>query len=98
MKLTTDFKNYLDLPIDDGHLFDTWAWEQKTLEACNINGPDTMKAKEPWTRYENIQEMILDPHIYDSSAIGQGFFDSKPSEYLVVAFYKSGRPEAQIVN
>ena len=41
--------------------------------------------------------MILDPHIFDSLAIGQGFFYSKPSEYLAIALYELGRHEAQIV-
>jgi hypothetical protein len=98
MKLATDLKDYLDLPIEDGHLFDTWAWEQRTLEACNINGPDITKAKEKWMRYEKIQEAILDAGIFDSPAVSQGFFYSKPSEYLAIAFYESSRPKAQILN
>jgi hypothetical protein len=98
MKLATDFKDLLDLPIADGHLFDTWAWEQRTLEACDINETDIAKAKEPWTRYENIRHAINDARIFDSPTRNQGFFYSKPSEYLAIAFYVSGRPNEQILS
>jgi hypothetical protein len=97
MKLATDFKDYLDLSIDDGHLFDAWAWEQKTLESCNINDPDITKAKDKWTRYEKIREAILDAGVFESPAVSQGLFFSKPSEYLAIAFYESGRSKAQIL-
>jgi len=30
--------------------------------------------------------------------VGQGLSFSKPSEYLAIAFYESGRPKAQILN
>jgi hypothetical protein len=98
MKLATDFKDLLDLPIADRHLFDTWAWEQRTLEACDINETDIAKAKEPWTRYENIRQAINDARIFDSPTRNQGFFYSKPSEYLAIAFYVSGRPNEQILS
>jgi hypothetical protein len=97
IKLATDFKDYLDLQIADAHLFDTWAWEVKTLEACDINEPDITKAKEPWTRYENIQSLIDDAGIFTPATRSQGFSYSKPSEYLAIAFYESGRLRAQIL-
>lgn len=98
VKMATDLKDYLNLPIEDGHRFDTWAWEQRTLEACNINGPNITKVKIKWDRYQKILEVILDAGIFDSPSTCQGFFYSKPSEYLAIAFYESGRPDAQILN
>jgi hypothetical protein len=98
MKWATDLKDYLELPIDDGHHFDTWAWEQRTLEGSNINGPDGSKARENWKRYQDIREDILDAGILDSPAMAQGFFYSKPSEYLAIGFYESNRPKVQILN
>jgi hypothetical protein len=61
MKWATDLKDYLGLPIDDGHLFDTWAWEQRILEACNVNGI------EEWKRYSEIHTAILDVKVFESS-------------------------------
>jgi hypothetical protein len=89
MKWATDLKDYLGLPINDGHLFDTWAWEQRTLEACNI---------EEWKRYSEIHTEILDAKVFESPSRVQGFYYSKPSEYLAIGFYESNRPKAQILN
>ena len=97
MKHATDLKNYLDLPIPDGHLFDTWTWEQRTLEACNVCGPDALQAKENWFRYSNIRKTIHNAHVFDSPTGFQGLFYSKPSEYLAIGFYESKRPKVQIL-
>jgi hypothetical protein len=100
MKLATDFKNFLELHIEDGHLFDTWAWEMKTLHACNAKadkGVDIPEAREAWKRYQEIRHLILEANIFIPPALSWGLSYTKPSEYLTIAFYKSGRPEAQIL-
>jgi hypothetical protein len=98
MTLATNYKDYLELEIADGDLFDTWPWQVKILEACDINEPDQRKAREPWTRYQKIHSAIHDAGIFPHPAPGQGLGYSKPSEYLAIAFYDSGRPEAQILD
>lgn len=92
-KLATDFKEYLDLPIADAHLFDTWAWERKLLEACNKAG-----LKEKWDYYQEIRSAILKAKVFNLPARIQGRSFSKPSEYLAIAFYESGRQKAQILD
>jgi hypothetical protein len=87
MKKATELKNYLNLP--DGHLFDTWAWEQRILEVYNKENN-----KENWLRYETIRHAI---HIFDSPTGYQGMYYSKPSEYLAIGFYESNRPKEQIL-
>lgn len=98
MTLATDLKDYLDLQIDDAHLFDTCTWENRVLEGCNRKEPDIEKAKEPWTRYTDIREAIMKAGVFESPAECQGRYYSKPAEYLAIAFYDSGRPKAQIIN
>ncbi|OBT68175.1 hypothetical protein VE03_02403 [Pseudogymnoascus sp. 23342-1-I1] len=92
-KLATEMKTYLDLPIVDAHLFNVVSWERRLGEEIYKR---VTKEKAPWTRYNNILSMIREAHIFASPVGNQGLFYSKPSEYLAIAFYGSGRSMAQI--
>lgn len=93
IKLATEMKNYLDLLIKDAHLFDVLLWEERLIEEMHHKG--LMKEKEPWERYKGIVSMIRHPNIFDSPV---GLFYTKPSEYLAIAFYGTGRSMVQIAS
>lgn len=97
MKLATDYKNYLDLSIDDCHLFDTWAWEQRILTACSNQLQSIEEGPEIWRQYQDIRKVVFDSHVFDSPVAGQGLFYLKPVEYLAIALCESSRPMAQIL-
>jgi hypothetical protein len=84
MGWATDCKNYLDLTIDDAHLFDTWGWEQLLNE-------------EKWNIYKNIRNAVFESRIIGPPAPGQGLSYAKAVDYLAIAFYESNRPKAQVM-
>ncbi|KFY46316.1 hypothetical protein V494_00498 [Pseudogymnoascus sp. VKM F-4513 (FW-928)] len=86
MEVATRYKNFLELPIEDCHLFDTYAWE-----AWHNGGENE------WHPYEEIRARILDASIFGLPVGNQGFLYTKPSEYLAIGFIKSGQSKAQML-
>lgn len=94
-KFATELKKYLDLPIVDAHLFDVISWESDFIEDMYKHH---MKEEAPWERYKNIISMICEANIFDSPVGNQGLLYAKPTEYLAIAFYDSGRSMAQVAS
>ena len=84
-RVATICKDLLQLPIEDAHLFDTWAWQQE------------QEPNEQWDRYSKIRHAIHDAAVFGHPEPHQGFFFGKPTEYLAIAFVKSGRPMEQVL-
>ncbi|OBT96019.1 hypothetical protein VE01_06796 [Pseudogymnoascus verrucosus] len=93
IKLATEMKNYLGLSIKDAHLFDVLSWERRIVAEMYCN--KLMREKAPWARYTGIVSLIRHPNIFDSPV---GLFYTKPSEYLAIAFYGTGRSMVQIAS
>lgn len=89
MKWVTNCKNYLDLTIDDAHLFDSWGWQQQFWSSKDY--------KSQMDVYEKIFKAVADARIVDYPTREQGWFFTKPRDYLTIAFYESGRTKAQIM-
>ncbi|KFZ12620.1 hypothetical protein V502_07010 [Pseudogymnoascus sp. VKM F-4520 (FW-2644)] len=96
IKLATEMKNYLGLPIEDARLFDVLSWEARLVSGMHYK--DITKEDSPWTRYKDIISMIRKACIFDSPVGNQGLFYPKPSEYLAAALYDSGRSMVQIAS
>lgn len=84
-RVATICKNLLQLPIEDAHLFDAWAWQLK------------LEPNEQWERFSRIHDAIHDASVFGHPAPHQGFFFAKPTEYLAIAFVKSDRPMEQVL-
>ncbi|OBT86114.1 hypothetical protein VE02_05434 [Pseudogymnoascus sp. 03VT05] len=84
-RIATRCKVFLQLRIEDAHLFDTWTWRQE-------QEPDKQ-----WDRFVKIREAIHDASVFGHPAPNQGFFFEKPTEYLAIAFVKSGRPMEEVL-
>ena len=97
MKRATDYKNYLGLSIDDCHLFDTWAWEQRTLRACSNQRQIIEEGLEKWRQYKDIRTTVFNSRVFDPPVAGQGLTYLKPIDYLAIALYESNRSMAQIL-
>jgi hypothetical protein len=93
IKLATEMKNYLGLSIKDAHLFDVLSWERRIVAEMYRN--KLMREKAPWARYTGIVSLIRHPNIFDTPV---GLFYTKPSEYLAIAFYGTGRSMVQIAS
>ncbi|ELR08992.1 hypothetical protein GMDG_00610 [Pseudogymnoascus destructans 20631-21] len=83
--VATRYKAFLELQMEDAHLFDTWAWVQE------------QEPNEQWDRFSKIHDAIHDASIFGHPAPSQGFFFAKPTEYLAIAFVKSGRSMEQVL-
>jgi hypothetical protein len=92
INLVTELKDYMGLPMVDAHLFDVCTWMETLLIKCRHN-PGISSAEKPCKLYHNIYRMVFDAKIFDPPV---GFSYSKPTEYLAIAFYESGRSTEQI--
>ncbi|KFY84331.1 hypothetical protein V500_09408 [Pseudogymnoascus sp. VKM F-4518 (FW-2643)] len=84
-RAATICKDLLQLPIEDARLFDTWAWQQE------------QESNERWDRFLKIRHAIHDASVFGHPEPYQGYFFAKPTEYLAIAFVKSGRPMEQVL-
>lgn len=85
IKLATEWKDCLDLPMVDAHLFDVIPWFEGLGEFTEANTP--------WPLYCHIHYLILRANIFDRPV---GTFYYKPVEYLAIALCESDRSLMQI--
>ncbi|KAJ5533874.1 hypothetical protein N7527_000128 [Penicillium freii] len=87
MQLASQYVSFLELQFPDGMAFDTEAWCNDL--ALKVVNDDCSTARSKIEKYEQVREYIMDKDLFGRPMVGQGFWYTKPTEYLAIALLES---------
>jgi hypothetical protein len=88
MQLASRYVSFLELQFPDGLTFDTEAWcNDLALKA--VNDDCSTDAQSKLEKYKQVRGYIMDTDLFGRPMVGQGFWYTKPTEYLAIALVES---------
>ncbi|PKY00237.1 hypothetical protein P168DRAFT_276102 [Aspergillus campestris IBT 28561] len=86
--LASHYVSFLDLQFPEGLVFDTETWRNNlALEVAKDDHCEDAKSK--LERFTDIRRHIMNVKVFDKPLGSQGFFYTKPPEYLAIALVDS---------
>lgn len=88
MQLASQYVSFLELQFPDGLAFDTEAW-CNDLTLKSVNDDCSTDAQSKLEKYKQVRGYIIDTDLFGRPMVGQGFWYTKPTEYLAIALLES---------
>lgn len=86
--LASQYVSFLDLQFPEGLVFDTETWQNNlALEVAKDDHCEDAKAK--LEKFTDIRRYIMNAKVFDKPLVSQGFYYTKPPEYLAIALVET---------